>query len=97
MLKFKKKKKENVSIILLNIKFSSDFDLIYILICLLLFFFIARQRFFFTNQAYLHFTGSATGNPTPQIIWKLDGFPLPEVSDCEYQAFFFNKFTFTVP
>lgn len=23
--------------------------------------------------------GSATGNPTPQITWKLDGFPLPEV------------------
>lgn len=23
--------------------------------------------------------GSASGNPTPQIFWKLDGFPLPEV------------------
>lgn len=23
---------------------------------------------------------SATGNPTPKIIWHLDGFPLPNVS-----------------
>lgn len=28
----------------------------------------------------LVFVGSASGNPTPQIFWKLDGFPLPEVS-----------------
>lgn len=32
---------------------------------------------------------SATGNPTPQIVWNLDGFPLPNVS-----RFFISFFLF---
>lgn len=31
------------------------------------------------SHTFQRFAGSATGNPTPQITWKLDGFPLPEV------------------
>lgn len=37
------------------------------------------------------FIGSATGNPTPQITWKLDGFPLPEVCIGIFQNLNFQR------
>lgn len=49
-------------------------SLVYLLVnCVLLF---AGDVLSFFSLFHL---GSATGNPTPQITWKLDGFKLPEV------------------
>lgn len=39
---------------------------------------------------------SATGNPTPQISWNLDGFPLPNVNTFSLILFIFsNNFLFS--